>query len=127
MIELFTKPGGIIHSLGRSKKKDEQKKRIPIQGTLTDEEVDTTHYWIYSAGSGSVMWEEFYDAGIMAIGWGDIGDLRKFASKEAMRKSMRENDPSLSRREPFMTSAKTQRLIQKMIISLLSMKSIVET
>ncbi len=42
------------------------------------------------------MWEEFYDAGIMAIGWGDIGDLRKFASKEAMRKSMRENDPSLS-------------------------------
>lgn len=78
------------------KEKDEQKKRIPIQGTLTDEEVDTTHYWIYSAGSGSVMWEEFYDAGIMAIGWGDIGDLRKFASKEAMRKSMREKDPSLS-------------------------------
>ena len=43
------------------------------------------------------MWSEFYKAGIMAIGWGEIEDLKAFDSKDAMKAKMKEViDPSLS-------------------------------
>jgi len=64
---------------------------------LADENVDTTHYWIYAPGDGAAKWDEFYNAGIMAIGWGEIGDLKAFASKDNMKVKMKETyDSSLS-------------------------------
>lgn len=64
---------------------------------LADEEVHTVRYWLYAPGEGSCMWDEFYTSGIMAIGWGEIGDLSIFDSKDAMKIKMREViDESLS-------------------------------
>lgn len=64
---------------------------------LADEEVHTVRYWLYAPGEGSCMWDEFYTSGIMAIGWGVIGDLSTFDSKDAMKIKMREViDESLS-------------------------------
>ena len=64
---------------------------------LADEEVHTVRYWLYAPGEGSCMWDEFYTSGIMAIGWGEIGDLSTFDSKDAMKIKMREViDVSLS-------------------------------
>lgn len=64
---------------------------------LADADVDTVHYWIYSPGDGAAMWDEFYNAGIMAIGWGEIGDLRAFGSKDEMKAKMKETyDPALT-------------------------------
>lgn len=64
---------------------------------LADEEVHTVRYWLYAPGEGSCMWDEFYTSGIMAIGWGEIGDLSTFDSKDAMKIKMREViDESLS-------------------------------
>ncbi len=64
---------------------------------LADEDVDTTHYWIYAPGDGAAKWDEFYNAGIMAIGWGEIGDLKAFPSKDNMKAKMKETyDSSLS-------------------------------
>ena len=64
---------------------------------LADEDVHTVRYWLYAAGEGSCMWDEFYTSGIMAIGWGEIGDLSTFDSKDAMKIKMREViDESLS-------------------------------
>lgn len=57
---------------------------------LADEDVDTVHYWIYSPGDNAYKWDEFYKAGVMAIGWGKIGDLKIFSSKEEMKKKMKE-------------------------------------
>lgn len=57
---------------------------------LADEDVDTVHYWIYSPGDNANKWDEFYRAGVMAIGWGEIGDLKIFSSKEEMKKKMKE-------------------------------------
>lgn len=47
---------------------------------LADEDVHTVRYWLYAPGEGSCMWDEFYTSGIMAIGWGEIGDLSTFDS-----------------------------------------------
>lgn len=64
---------------------------------LADDDVDTIRYWIYAPGERSSMWEEFYKKGIMAIGWGEIGDLTKFDTKDDMKTKMKEVfDPSLS-------------------------------
>ena len=56
---------------------------------MPDENVDTVHYWLYAPGNGADKWEEFYQKGIMAIGWGEIGDLKQFSSKEAMKERMK--------------------------------------
>ena len=48
-----------------------------------------TRYWLYAAGDGSANWESDYAAGIMAIGWSELGDLMNYSSKEEMRNTMR--------------------------------------
>ena len=58
--------------------------------TLADDDVDTIRYWIYSPGDNACKWDEFYKAGIMAIGWSGIGALTSFDSKDAMKKKMKE-------------------------------------
>lgn len=64
--------------------------------TLADN-VDGVRYWVYAPGEGSSKWDEFYNAGMMAIGWGEIGDLRTFNTKDAMKKKLKETfDPTLS-------------------------------
>ena len=61
---------------------------------LADNDVETVHYWIYSPGDKAANWEEFYNAGIMGIGWDQIGNLKNFESKEDMKKKMKETfDP----------------------------------
>ena len=68
---------------------ENQNKRDSVSSALADYDVDTVHYWIYSPGENSSMWAEFYKAGIMAIGWGEIGDLKAFESKDAMKAKMK--------------------------------------
>lgn len=76
---------------------ENKNKRDSGSSALADDDVDTVHYWIYSPGENSSMWAEFYKAGIMAIGWGEIGDLKAFESKDAMKAKMKEViDPTLS-------------------------------
>lgn len=74
-----------------------ESQRSSVGEAIGDKNVQTTHYWIYSPGDNACMWDEFYDAEIMAIGWGEIGDLTAFATKDAMKQKMKECiDPTLS-------------------------------
>jgi len=54
------------------------------------EGTEDVHYWMYSPGDGAMYWNEFYEAGIMGIGWDDLGDLRAFSSKEQIRQRLQE-------------------------------------
>jgi len=55
------------------------------------------HYWIYSPGDNASKWDEFYNNGVMAIGWDEIGDIKKYSSKEDIKNALKENiDPSLT-------------------------------
>ena len=62
----------------------------PTTSALADDDVETVRYWIYSPGDNACKWQEFYDAGIMAIGWSGIGDLSTFSNKDEMKKKMKE-------------------------------------
>ena len=74
-----------------------QEERTQKGAGLADEDVDETHYWIYSPGDGASRWEEFYERGIMGLGWSSIGDLTQYSSKDEMKAAMKETiDPSKS-------------------------------
>ena len=55
--------------------KENQKGKENKGSALADEDVKTRNYWMYSPGSQAYKWEEFYNKGIMAIGWSEIGNL----------------------------------------------------
>ncbi len=65
-------------------------KRTDDSNALADNDVDTVHYWIYSPGQGADKWEECYKNGYMLLGWGEIGDLGVFSSKDAMKQQMQQ-------------------------------------
>ena len=58
--------------------------------SLGDEGVQTVRYWLYAPGEGACMWEEFYERGVMGLGWYELGDLRGYATKEEMRQRLLE-------------------------------------
>ena len=77
------------------KQEKAQEERTAKGAAVADEDVETTHYWIYSPGDSAAIWDECYDNGIMAIGWDPIGDLSVFGSKDEMKQAMKEKiDPS---------------------------------
>ncbi|WP_245870584.1 AAA family ATPase [Ezakiella peruensis] len=47
------------------------------------------NYWIYSPGENACKWEEFYEAGIMGIGWDRLSDLKTFKSREKIQEKMK--------------------------------------
>ena len=53
-----------------------------------DKEVKSVRYWLFAPGEDAEKWEEFYKNGIMAIGWGAIGDLSLFDNKNDIRDAM---------------------------------------
>ena len=71
-----------------------QTKRESKGAAMADEDVETTHYWIYSPGEGAGIWDECCESGIMAIGWDEIGDLLQYSAKTEMKQAMKEHiDP----------------------------------
>ncbi|MDD6735004.1 MAG: hypothetical protein PUE13_01685, partial [Clostridiales bacterium] len=62
-----------------------------------NEDNGSTRYWLYAPGGGASKWEKFYGSGVMAVGWGEIGDLKRFGSKDEIKEKMKEYYvPSLS-------------------------------
>ena len=62
-----------------------------------DSNVKEIDYWIYSPGDNACMWDEFYNLGVMGIGWDDVTDLKEFTSKEEIKDYMKKvYDPSYS-------------------------------
>lgn len=62
-----------------------------------DSNVKEIDYWIYSPGDNACMWDEFYNLGIMGIGWDDVTDLKELTSKEEIKDYMKKvYDPSYS-------------------------------
>lgn len=47
-------------------------------------------YWIYAPGKNATYWDEFYQEGIMGLGWDALGDLTKYPDKETIEKKLQE-------------------------------------
>lgn len=73
-----------------NKLKKASKSTADVEDGLADAGVRTVHYWLYAPGEGSRKWEEFYKAGIMAIGWDFIGNLNEYPTRESIAEKLRE-------------------------------------
>jgi 5-methylcytosine-specific restriction enzyme B len=64
------------------------------------DECTSNRYWLFAPGRNAEFWEEFYSAGIMAIGWDYLGDLKNFSNKEEIAEAIRrhDNDPDSSKK-----------------------------
>lgn len=47
-----------------------------------------TRYWHYSPGNNGANWDEFFQEGIVAINWDEIGDLRQFKSIDQIKEAL---------------------------------------
>jgi 5-methylcytosine-specific restriction enzyme B len=45
-------------------------------------------YWLYAPGENAHLWDEFYQEGIMALGWDEIGDLMQYQSRDEIKKAL---------------------------------------
>jgi len=55
----------------------------------TDIEEVMPTYWLYSPGSNASKWDEFYNEGVMGIGWDELDDLSVFNSRESIVEKMK--------------------------------------
>jgi len=52
-------------------------------------------YWIYAPGRNAQYWSQFYNEGIMALGWNQIGNFQNFDSRKSLTKKLQESiDPN---------------------------------
>jgi 5-methylcytosine-specific restriction protein B len=47
-------------------------------------------YWLFAPGENANRWEEFYELGIMGLGWDDLGDLNKLGDLNDITKALQE-------------------------------------
>ena len=64
---------------------------IVYQNMNKENEDTTKHYWLYSPGEQAVKWEEFYNEGIMAIGWDELGDLENYTDRKSILEALINN------------------------------------
>lgn len=86
-VELTAEMASDIFKKGVS---DAKSKKTNDSDALADSDVDTIHYWIYAPGQNADKWEECYKNGYMLLGWGEIGDLGVFSSKDEMKQQMKQ-------------------------------------
>ena len=64
---------------------------MTVYQNMNNENEDTKRYWLYSPGKQAVKWEEFYNEGIMAIGWDELGDLKNYADRKSILEALMDN------------------------------------
>lgn len=67
-----------------------------IQDVVTRGNRDTVHFWLYSPGEQASNWDEFYESGIMGLGWDLIGDLGKYNSQNDIEKALKKSEDTKS-------------------------------
>ena len=45
-------------------------------------------YWLYAPGENAHKWHEFYELGIIALGWDELGDIRQFNSRQEIKEAL---------------------------------------
>jgi 5-methylcytosine-specific restriction protein B len=71
-------------------------------GEEEDEASQKERVWLIAPGAKGKLFDQFYEAGIIAIGWEFLGDLSRYDSLDAMNEAIREHRGGKS--NPFQTA-----------------------
>ena len=47
-------------------------------------------WWLYAPGEGAKYWEEYFDEGIMGLGWHELGDLTQYSDQETIADQLKQ-------------------------------------
>ena len=64
---------------------------MTVYQNMNKENEDTKRYWLYSPGEQAVKWEEFYNEGIMAIGWDKLENLENYTDRKSILEALINN------------------------------------
>ena len=56
--------------------------------TESNNEFKTKRYWLIAPGEDASFWEEFYQKGIIGIGWDKVGNLSKFSTRDQIKNEL---------------------------------------
>ena len=100
---IFTNPRGTNFFVAESQKEaiesiiEGKYKQFSSFNRLKRKQGDKHRYWMYSFAEQACLWDEFYNQGIIGIGWDGIGDLTQFGSekdiKDAIHQTYNTIDP----------------------------------
>lgn len=62
-------------------------------------ETDEVRYWVYAPGAGASEFDRFWSEGVMAIGWGKLGDMAEYAGKAEILAKLNAEYPGDSSRK----------------------------
>ncbi|PQM75175.1 restriction endonuclease [Corynebacterium sp. J010B-136] len=91
----FWSPG--VHERWESFAVEEDSSPTPAPNPVSTQEGTEPrkrHYWLYSPGEQASRWEEFTEAGIMGIGWDELGEHSEYETQEDIRQKLVENNPA---------------------------------
>jgi hypothetical protein len=54
----------------------------------TDKQNMSKKYWLYAPGENAYKWDEFYELGIIALGWDELEDIRQYNSREEIKEAL---------------------------------------
>mgnify|MGYP005666607859 CR=1 FL=1 len=54
----------------------------------TDKQNMSKKYWLFAPGENAYKWDEFYELGIMALGWDELEDIRQYNSREEIKEAL---------------------------------------
>jgi 5-methylcytosine-specific restriction protein B len=63
---------------------------------IKDKQNMSKKYWLYAPGEGAEMWDEFYELGIMGLGWDKLGDLNNYKTKDEIVKKLQKIESTQS-------------------------------
>ena len=86
----YVKEQGWGDFVGFSKAAWDYAGRMSESGDGGTDDGNRVRYWVYSPGENAKKWEQFYNEGVMGIGWGEIGDLRQFSEMAEISEAVRE-------------------------------------
>jgi hypothetical protein len=94
-LEILTYPGATNFRVTKTQEEviesiiDGSYERVPAVDEPKEEIVSKKRYWLYSPGEQARLWDEFYEEGLMGIGWDEFGDLTRFESRTDIKAAMR--------------------------------------
>lgn len=50
--------------------------------------MNSNRYWLYAPGEKAKHWDEFYNKGIIGLGWDSLGDLNQYDSKDEINEKV---------------------------------------
>lgn len=66
------------------------KEQVEARNSKPAESLEEPRFWTISVGEGGRLWNEFQEAGIVAIGWDDfeLGDLTRYSSRDELQTAL---------------------------------------